>query len=63
MRFEFATAMQIIFGNGAAAGLPELVSTFGKRPMVVTGASTDRAAWLISALACGSVCRTRRAYG
>ena len=51
MRFEFATATQIIFGEGTAAGLPELVRTFGTRPMVVTGASTDRAAWLISALA------------
>jgi len=51
VRFEFATATQIIFGEGTAAGLPELVRTFGTRPMVVTGASTDRAAWLISALA------------
>ena len=51
MRFEFATATQIIFGEGTAAGLPELVRTIGTRPLVVTGASTDRAAWLISALA------------
>ncbi len=51
MRFEFATATQIIFGEGTAASLPELVRTFGTRPMVVTGASTDRPAWLISALA------------
>jgi len=51
VRFEFATATQIIFGEGTAAGLPELVRTIGTRPLVVTGASTDRAAWLISALA------------
>jgi alcohol dehydrogenase class IV len=51
VRFEFATATQIIFGEGTAASLPELVRTFGARPLVVTGASKDRAAWLISALA------------
>jgi alcohol dehydrogenase class IV len=51
VHFEFATATQIIFGEGTAARLPELVRTFGTRPMVVTGASTYRAAWLISALA------------
>ncbi len=50
MRFEFATATRIVFGEGAAATLPELVRTFGAHPLVVTGASTERAAWLVSAL-------------
>ena len=50
MRFEFATATRIVFGEGAAATLPELVRTFGARPLVVTGASRERAAWLVSAL-------------
>jgi alcohol dehydrogenase class IV len=50
MRFEFATATRIIFGEGTAATLPELVRTLGIRPLVVTGASTERAAWLVSAL-------------
>ena len=50
MRFEFATATRIIFGEGAAATLPELVRTFGVRPLVVTGASAERAASLVSAL-------------
>jgi alcohol dehydrogenase class IV len=50
MRFEFATATRVVFGEGTAATLPELARTFGTRPMVVTGASTDRAATLISAL-------------
>ncbi len=50
MRFEFATATRIVFGEGAAATLPELVRTFGARPLVVTGASPERAAWLVSAL-------------
>jgi alcohol dehydrogenase class IV len=50
MRFEFATATRIIFGEGAAATLPELVRSFGARPLVVTGSSRERAAWLASAL-------------
>ena len=50
MRFEFATATRIIFGEGAAATLPELVRTFGVHPLVVTGASAERAASLVSAL-------------
>jgi alcohol dehydrogenase class IV len=50
MRFEFATATRVIFGEGTAASLPELVRTFGARPLIVTGASMERAASLISAL-------------
>ena len=50
MRFEFATATRVIFGEGTAATLPELARTFGTRSLVVTGASTDRAAALVSAL-------------
>jgi alcohol dehydrogenase class IV len=50
MRFEFATATRIIFGEGTASTLPELVRTFGTRPLVVTGAVINRAASLISAL-------------
>jgi alcohol dehydrogenase class IV len=48
--FEFATATRIVFGEGAAATLPELARTFGARPLVVTGASPERVAPLISAL-------------
>ena len=51
MHFEFATATRIIFGEGTAATIPDLSRTFGTRPLVVTGASMDRAAPLISALA------------
>ena len=50
MRFEFATATRIVFGEGTAATLPELARSFGTRPLVVTGASTERAAPLVSAL-------------
>lgn len=50
MRFEFATATRIIFGEGNAATLPDLARTFGIRPLVVTGACKDRAAAPVSAL-------------
>jgi alcohol dehydrogenase class IV len=54
MRFEFATATRVIFGAGTAATLPELARTFGTRSLVVTGASTERAAALVSALSAES---------
>ena len=50
MRFEFATATRVVFGEGTAATLPELAGAFGSRPLIVTGASRDRAAALVSAL-------------
>jgi alcohol dehydrogenase class IV len=50
MRFEFATATRIIFGEGMAATLPDLARTFGARPLVVTGASRERARALVPAL-------------
>ena len=50
MRFEFATATRIVFGEGTAATLPEMVRSYGARPLVVTGAAPDRAASLVSAL-------------
>lgn len=50
MRFEFATATRTIFGEGTAATLPDLVRTFGARPLVVTGASPERTAPIVSAL-------------
>jgi len=54
VRFEFATATRIVFGEGTAATLPEVVRTFGVRPLVVTGASPERAASLVSALSAGT---------
>jgi len=50
MRFEFATATRIIFGEGTAANLPDLARSFGARPLVVTGASKERATMLVLAL-------------
>lgn len=50
MRFEFATATRIVFGEGAAAALPEIARSYGARPLVVTGATPQRAASLVSSL-------------
>src|SRR4051812_1677913 len=50
MGFEFATATRIIFGEGTASNLPELARSFGSRPLVVTGASTERVEPLVSVL-------------
>jgi alcohol dehydrogenase class IV len=54
MQFEFATATRIVFGEGTAATLPELARSFGARALVVTGASTERAAALVAALSAQS---------
>jgi alcohol dehydrogenase class IV len=50
VRFEFATATRIVFGEGAAAALPEIARSYGARPLVVTGATPQRAASLVSSL-------------
>ncbi len=50
MRFEFATATRIIFGEGTAASLPDLARSFGTRPLVVAGASPERTKSLVAAL-------------
>lgn len=50
MRFEFATATRIVFGEGTAATLPELARSFGARPLVVSGASRERAEAIVPAL-------------
>lgn len=43
MRFEFATASRIMFGAGVAKDAASAVTAFGRRPLVVTGRSQDRA--------------------
>jgi len=50
MPFEFRTATRIVFGEGQAGILPDLARSFGRRPLVVTGASAERAAPLVSGL-------------
>ena len=55
--FEFATAGRILFGPGSAAHAPALALAFSRRVLVVTGATPERAAWLVEALEQqGAVC-------
>lgn len=50
MRFEFATAQRIVFGAGVVSELAAAVSAMGRRPLVVTGRSRERAARHVGAL-------------
>jgi alcohol dehydrogenase class IV len=51
MRFEFATATQIIFGPGVICEAGAQAAKLGKHALVVTGANPSRAAPLLDALA------------
>jgi len=51
MRFEFATATRIVFGPGTLKQIGPLAADMGRRALVVTGSSVERAAPLLSALA------------
>src|SRR5215471_9969943 len=46
MRFEFATAHRVIFGEGSVHDVPAAARSFGTRAVFVTGASPERAAQL-----------------
>jgi len=48
MRFEFATASNIIFGPGTLAAIPVYAANKGQRFFVVTGGTDDRAAPLLT---------------
>jgi alcohol dehydrogenase class IV len=48
--FEFATAGRILFGEGTLRQVPAAAATLGRRALLVTGASPDRAAPLQRAL-------------
>lgn len=50
MRFEFATASRIIFGQGTVKEVAPLASEMGKRAMLVTGKKVERAATLMESL-------------
>ncbi len=43
--FEFATAGRIVFGAGKRNEAVEAVRSLGRRPLLVTGAHPERAAW------------------
>jgi alcohol dehydrogenase class IV len=50
MRFEFATATRIIFGQGTSREVAPLAAGMGRRALVVTGRSLERAQMLLSRL-------------
>ncbi len=50
MRFEFATAQRIVFGAGTRHEAGSAAAAFGNRALVVTGAVSERASWLVQAL-------------
>src|SRR5689334_19862147 len=55
MRFEFATAQRVIFGEGEVKEVPAAARAFGNRAILVRGSSPDRAAALQTALEAAGV--------
>ncbi|HHY54253.1 MAG TPA: iron-containing alcohol dehydrogenase [Chloroflexi bacterium] len=51
MKFEFATAQRILFGEGTLAEIGAISRGFGERALVVTGANPQRAERLLALLA------------
>ena len=51
MRFEFATVGRIVFGAGAVRDAGEIAAGLGRRPLVVTSRTTERAQPLLALLA------------
>ncbi len=50
MRFEFATAARIIFGDGSVSQLPQFAEGKGRRALVVTGSQPSRVGDCIQSL-------------
>jgi alcohol dehydrogenase class IV len=50
MRFEFATAQRIVFGQGAVADLPGIALTLGRRAFVIVGKDRIRRAGILADL-------------
>jgi alcohol dehydrogenase class IV len=55
MRFEFATASRIIFGDGAINEAAPLAASLGRRALVVVGRDESRASSLIERLRASGV--------
>jgi alcohol dehydrogenase class IV len=55
MRFEFATATRILFGEGMAREVAPAAAAMGRRALLVTGVSRERAAPLAALLEAGGV--------
>ena len=50
MSFEFATAARILFGQGVSSQVAHAAAAMGRRALVVTGATPERAAPLVRPL-------------
>ncbi|MFW6289921.1 MAG: iron-containing alcohol dehydrogenase [Mariniphaga sp.] len=50
LSFEFATATKIVFGEGKAKSLPQLLNGFGRRVLLVSGKNSSRHDYLVQAL-------------
>jgi alcohol dehydrogenase class IV len=50
MRFEFATANRILFGQGMLKQAAPMAASFGRRALIVVGSTTDQATSLIDQL-------------
>ena len=59
LKFEFATAGRIVFGAGSAAEIGAATAALGRRALVVTGASPDRAARLVKRIESAGVACVR----
>ena len=55
MRFEFATATNIIFGSETVSELAQLAPAMGNRALVVTGSTDERAKPVLGALKQGNL--------
>jgi alcohol dehydrogenase class IV len=55
MNFEFATAAQIVFGPGAATQIGKRIKAFGRRALIVTGRSLQRAEKLAADLSANDI--------
>ncbi|GIK73015.1 MAG: alcohol dehydrogenase [Chloroflexota bacterium] len=55
MRFEFATAQRILFGEGVLQEVGALASSFGSRALMVTGSHPERARLLLDLLEAASI--------
>jgi len=63
MRFDFATATQIVFGAGTLAGAGRLARPWGTRALVVTGRHPTRAAALIPVLQAAGIASSVFSFG
>lgn len=55
MRFEFATAQRIVFGEGVLQEVGALAAAYGSRALVITGSHPDRARALLDLLNAAAV--------